>query len=142
MRSSDEPPVNDDTTLYKRKEHSLFFLESVDGRTYLRFTRWAVILIIGLTVVSIVSILVIFLMSSQQSATEPGNVNVTVPSRLPSPSNKPILRQPAPQSQPPKVAKPSHGIPATPNTPQLNKNSNGQTVPRQAPQSLRSESPP
>lgn len=142
MRPSEHHTVNKLKTPDHRRHYSLFFFETVDGRTYLRFTRWAVILIIGLTVISIVSILVIFLMSSQQSATEPVNVNVTVPSRLPSPSNKPILRQPAPQPQPPKVAQPGYSIPASPNTPQLNKNFNGQTAPRKAPESLPSESPP
>jgi hypothetical protein len=98
-----------------------------------------------LTVISIVSILVIFLMSSQQMASEPVNINVSVP--LPSPylPNKPILKRPPPAPRLPTAAQPVHSMPTPSNTPPLKKNSNGQTNTKQTPQSPRSstsESPP
>jgi multisubunit Na+/H+ antiporter MnhC subunit len=127
----------------QRRNLGLFYFETIAGRTYLRFTRSAIILILGLTAISVGSILVIFVMSSQQSATEPVNVNVTTPTQAPpSLSNKHILRQPLPQSQPPKVAQPVYSMPTPLNTQPLNKNFNSQTILKRTPQTPPSEYPP
>lgn len=142
MRSSDDTPINANKALLNNKEHSLFFFETVNGRSYMRLTRLAVILIVGLTVVSIISILLIFLFSSQPSTSKPVNVNVSVPSPSPYVPKKPILRPPPPQPQPPKVAQPVYSMPTPSNTPLLYKNYNGQAIPKLNPQSPPSESPP
>jgi hypothetical protein len=75
-------------------------------------------------------------------ASEPVNVNVSVPTRPVVPSDKPILKRPPPAPRLPTVAQPVHSIPPPSNTPVPNKNSNGQIIPRQTPQSPTSESPP
>jgi hypothetical protein len=145
MRST-EPTSSEDSRPPKYQHRmELFYFDQVGSRYVLRFTRMAVLLIIGLTVVSIVSILVIFLVSSQQMASEPVNVNVSVPTLPTSPTDKPILKPPPPAPRLPKVAQPVYSTPAPSNTPALNKNSNGQTIPKQTPQSplpTTSESPP
>lgn len=141
MLPSEHPSVNEHKMHRQKRRHSLVFFETVDeGRTYLRFTRLAVILIVGLIVVSIVLILVLFLLNSQQIASEPVNVNVSVPTPSPYLSNKPILRPPPPAPQPPKVEQPVYSMPTPPHTQPLENNFNWQKVPRETPQN--SPSPP
>jgi hypothetical protein len=63
MRSDEQSKQNESQHLHPRRKLELFFFENVGGgRTYIRFTRLAVILIIGLTVVSLASILIIFML--------------------------------------------------------------------------------
>src|SRR5438132_18589 len=116
MRAYEPDKHTDNQPSHLNKRLKLLFYETESGRTCLRFTRWAVILILGLTVVSIISILVIFLLRSQPSASEPVNVNVSLPSPSPYLSNKPILSPPPPQPQPPKVAQPVYSMPTPSNT--------------------------
>jgi hypothetical protein len=137
-----EEQFTDDSGQPRHRKFELFYFEKVGTRYQLRFTRLAVLLIIGLTVVSIVSILVIFLISSQQMASESVNVNVSVPTRTVAPSDKPILKPPPPAPRLPKVAQPVYRTPTPSSTPPPAKNSNGQTIPKQTPQSSPSESPP
>lgn len=145
MLPPEYPSVNEHKTHGQKRRYSLVFFETVDeGRTYLRFTRLAVILIVGLIVVSIVSILVLFLLNSKQLASEPVNVNVRMPSPTPYLSNKPILRPPPPAPQPPKVEQPVYSMPTPPYTQPPGKNFNGQAT-RETPQTSPSpplESPP
>jgi hypothetical protein len=141
MLPPEQPSVNEHKTHGQKRRRSLVFFETVDeGRTHLRFTSLAVILIVGLIVVSIGSILVLFLLNSQQITSEPVNVNVSVPSPSPYLSNKPILRPPPPAPQPPKVEQPVYSMPTPPNTQPPEDNFNGQKVPRETPQN--SPSPP
>lgn len=140
-----EEQFTDDGSQRRHRKFELFYFEKVGTRYQLRFTCLAVILIIGLTTISIVSILVIFLMSSQQMVSEPVNVNVRVPTQPIAPTDQPILKPPPPAPRLPTVAQPVYSTPTPSNTPTLDKNANEQTVPRQTPQtpqSTPSESPP
>jgi hypothetical protein len=143
MRSDEQSRQNESQALHPRRKFELFFFENVGGgRTYIRFTRLAVILIIGLTVVSLASILIIFMLRSQPSDAAPVNVNISVPPATPYSANTPIIRQPPPQSPPPIIKQPKYSMPVSP-TPQMPSNSaNEQIAPRQTPQSSPSESPP
>lgn len=142
MRSGKSHENDDNEPSHSGRKFELFFFETAGGRTHLRFTRLAVLLIFGLTVASIVAILMIFLISSQQMVSEPINVNVSVPTRTVAPSDKPILKPPPPAPRLPTASQPVYSMPTPSNTPVPNKNSNRQIIPRQTPQSPTSESPP
>jgi hypothetical protein len=126
----DEQSTPDDSHL-SRQKFELFYFERVGSRSYLHFTRSAVILVIALTVVSVISLLFLFLRGSRQSLTEPVNVNVSVPSSTPYRSDKPIIQKPPPQPTPPKVGKqptPNMHVPSMSPTPA--KNVNEQLTPK------------
>lgn len=140
MRSDEQS--NPDDSQMPRRRFELFYFERVGSRSYLRFTRLTVILIIGLTVVSLGSILVLFLISAKPGDSSPVNVNIAVPSQSPFSPDKPIIRQPPPAPLPPKVAnQPKYSIPAR-STPTINHNVNEQSVPKRMPQARPSEAPP
>lgn len=78
MRPDEQSTLNDDHPPRPRRKFDLIFFETVsEGRTYLCFTRLAVILIVGLTVVSLATLLIFFSFRYQSNASEP--VNVTIP---------------------------------------------------------------
>jgi predicted permease len=97
-----------------RRKFELFYFEMVGSRSYLRFTRLTVFLIIGLMVVSLGLILGLFLLRSQPSDAVLVNVNITVPPATPYSSNTPIIRQPPPQSPPPGIKQPKYSMPVSP----------------------------
>src|ERR1043165_1015315 len=87
------------------RNFDLVYFERVGERTTLRFTRLAVALILGLTLISVVAILAIFLIRSRPDGLGNVNVNIAAPAVSPYSTNKPIIRQPPPQSSPPKIVK-------------------------------------
>jgi hypothetical protein len=116
----------------------LFFYEQVGSRYYLRFTRFALVLIVGLTFLSIIMIFVLFLLSDNHDATKDVNVNLTI---LPSPSpylpEYTLIRQAPPPALPPKVAKqPDHKMPAPPRPVVINSNTHERPRPEQTPTPL------
>jgi len=106
--------------------------------------RLVLILIIGLTVISIVAMLAIFFLSGKSDAAKDAakevNVNITTPSATPFSTNAPVIRQAPPPSPAKPVKQPSIPAPPTIGTP--GGDTNEQSVPKQTPQPLPSESPP
>lgn len=102
--------------------------------------RLVLVLIVGLTMISIAAMLAIFFLSGKNDAAKEVNVNVTTPPATPFSPNTPIIRQ-APLPSPAKpVKQPSMPAPPAVRTP--GSNTNEQTAPKQTPQPLPSESPP
>jgi hypothetical protein len=92
----------------------LFYFEQVGSRTYLRFTRLTLFLVVGLTVLSILLLFALFL-SKGRGRPEDIDVNVVAPTATPYDYNKPTLRQAPPGPTPPKVIKPlGAGVPPSP----------------------------
>lgn len=84
----------------------LFYFEQVgSSRTYLRFTRLALFLIVGLTILSILLLFALFL-SRARGRSEDVDVNVVAPTATPQDYNKPVLQRVAPGPTPPKVRQP------------------------------------
>jgi hypothetical protein len=103
----------------------LFYYERRGDRYYLRLTPLAVILIAGLTVISIAAVLVIFVLRGSRGASENVNVNVIMPSVSPFSANKPIIKQAPPPPSPSKVNRPQPVAVPTPLLPQTpDKNAN------------------
>lgn len=102
-----------------RSRHSggkfeLFYFERVGSRTYLRFTRLTIFLIVGLTILSILLLFALFL-SNRRGRPEDIDINVVVPTATPQDYTKPVLQPTAPGPTPPKVIKqPGVGVPASP----------------------------
>jgi multisubunit Na+/H+ antiporter MnhC subunit len=94
---SDNPPTSKGSKSQKRGiSFDLFYFEQVGARQYLRFTRLTLMIILGLTIISIGMMLVFFTLSSQSNDTSDINVNITSPSHSPT---QPIIIQ-----QPPKLS--------------------------------------
>jgi hypothetical protein len=93
----------------------LFYFEKIgSSRTYLRFTRLTLFLIVGLIVLSILLLFALFL-SKGRGCPEDIDVNVVAPTATPYDYNKPVLRRATPGPTPPKVIKqPSAGVPPSP----------------------------
>jgi hypothetical protein len=87
-----------------KRRYELFFLESVNGRTHLRFTRLAVALILALTVIPVAAILILFLSRSDVVDTK---VDVTI-RPLPSSASTdgPIIKQSPPRKPTPRLRQP------------------------------------
>jgi hypothetical protein len=141
MQPHEEQSLNKSKSSNRRRNLEFFYFEKIGSRYVLRFTWLTVILVIGLTVVSLVLILIIFLFRSQSIANEPVNVNIPRASPSPSLLDEPIIRQVPLQPPPPRVVKqPGYNVPA-PRTPTPDKNINEQVVPRQTPQPQTSKPP-
>ena len=99
----DEQPFGDDHQRPRRgRSLDLFFWQEEGGRYYLRFTGLGALLILGLTLVSLVAIVVLYVFYSQQ-IDEPTNVKIRLP-ESPTTIGTPIIRQQtAPQKQPPRA---------------------------------------
>ena len=108
------------------------------------FIRLVLILIIGLTLISIVAMLAIFFLSGKSDAAKDAakevNVNITTSPATPFSSTTPIIRQAPPPSPAKPVKQPS--LPAPPAVGTPGSNTNELSVPKQTPQPLPSESPP
>jgi type IV secretory pathway VirB10-like protein len=106
--------------------------------------RLVLILIVGLTAISIVAMLAIFFLSGKSDAAKDAakevNVNITTPPATPFSPNTPVIRQAPPPSPAKPVKQPS--MPAPPAMATPCNNTNEQSVPKQTPQPLPSESPP
>jgi hypothetical protein len=121
---------------HSSKKLELFFFETVGNRSYLRFTKLAVILILCLTLISLVGIFTLFLYNRASSSSEQINVNVrAIPSPTATPFRNVIIQAPPPQSPPPKMRMqpllPAPTLPATPL--ESDRNMNEQPVPGQTP---------
>jgi hypothetical protein len=78
----------------------LFYFEQVGARSYLRFTRLALLLVVGLTVVSAAMLFALFLWNIDDKP-EDINLNITVPPAARRDYGKPfILPAPLPSSPP------------------------------------------
>lgn len=145
---SDEQQTHEESigTEQPHSKLALFFYERKGSRYYLRFTRLAVILIVGLTAVSLVAILIMFLINSRHDASEELNINIVTPSPSPRSPNNPVIKQ-APASAPlPQVYRPSQSnMPASPALspiPGTGDNDNEQVAPQQTPSPQPSTPPP
>jgi hypothetical protein len=137
MRPDEQYNHSDSQQPHSPKKLELFFFETVGNRSYLRFTKLAVILILCLTLISLVGIFTLFVYNHASSSSEQINVNVrTIPSPSATPFRNVIIQAPPPQSTPPKIRmQPLLPTPAIPVTPlESDRNMNEQSVPRQTPQ--------
>jgi hypothetical protein len=89
----------------QRRGFELFYFEQIGSRTYLRFTRLTLFLIVGLTVLSVLLLFALFL-SNRRGGREDVDINVVAPTATPQDYNKPVLQRAAPGPTPPKVRKP------------------------------------
>jgi hypothetical protein len=115
----------------------LFFYEQIGTRSYLRFTRLALVLIVCLTVIPMVAIFALFLTQSHANV-DNVNVNIRVaprePGNYPQQLIQPVL--PAAMSTPPKAGRsPRVGERArqTPAAPALNANTPSTPSPTPSP---------
>lgn len=115
MRPDDQQDPAERGRASRAGRFQLFYFEQVGGsRTYLRFTRLTVFLIVGLTVLAILLLFALFL-SNRRDRPEDIDVNVIAPTATPYDYNKPVLRQAPPGPTPPKVIKPpGAGVPPSP----------------------------
>ena len=126
-----------------RTNFDLVYFERVGERTTLRFTHLAVVLILGLTLISVVAILAIFLIRSRPNDLGNVNVNIAAPALSPYSTNKPIIRQLPPQSSPPKVGKqPAYSTPVPLSSPIPDQDGDEQLTARPPARPSPSESPP
>jgi hypothetical protein len=126
-----------------RRNFDLVYFERVGERTTLRFTRLAVALILGLTLISVVAILAIFLTRSRPDGLGNVNVNIAAPAVSPYSTNKPIIQRPPPQSSPPKVGKqPAYSTTLPPSSPTPNQDNKEKLTARPPARTSSSESPP
>src|SRR5438105_14665129 len=96
------------------------------------FIRLALILIAGLTLISIVAMLASYFLSGKNDAAKEVNVNITTPSATPFSPNTPVIRQAPPLSPAKPVKQPSMPPPPTVATP--GSNTNQRSTSKQTPQ--------
>jgi cellobiose-specific phosphotransferase system component IIC len=89
-----------DTEQIQHGKFNLLVIEQVGSRRYLRSTRLALMLIVGLMFISIIMIIVHFLLQGNPMKTTNTDVNITVPS---SNAQSPDIRPAAPAPSPPAV---------------------------------------
>ena len=132
MRPPDHHDVSGDEPQIRRRDYSLFFFQTEGSRTYFRFTRLGVILIVLLTVIPLVALFVLLLASSRSPASNV-NANVRVlPAATPFTPDKPIIQKAPPLRTPPKVGKqPGYGMPAPSGIPTPGKDFDVQPTPKQ-----------
>jgi hypothetical protein len=145
----EEPITQEESRTPKRyPKLEFFYFEQVGSRYVLRLTWLTVILIIGITVISLAMIFAFFLVSNQgqRDSLKNVNVNVSVPSSTPY-SQAPIIKQ-APAANPPQITKqpkriiPDNRMPTPSSSPLPNRNTNKPLVPKPTPHLQPSESPP
>jgi hypothetical protein len=94
--SDNKPPV-------RSRDYSFFYFqhEGESGRSYLRFTRLGVTLILLIIVVPLILILIFFLISSSRIENMNTNVHIPVQTSTPYSDNRPlIIQQPTSLPQP------------------------------------------
>lgn len=113
MRQNEQYTHNDSQPPQPRRRLELVFFEKIGNRSYIRFTRFAVILILCLVLIPILMIFAIYLYSS--ASINSGQVNANVPltvrpdaiplpsikQALPLPPQPKIRRQPLPPAPTP-----------------------------------------
>lgn len=137
---SDEQHTYNNQSRRPNKRFELFFFETVGNRSYLRFTRLAVVLILCFTVIPIAAILTLFLYNQASINSEEINVNVrSAPRTNATPLRNVIIQTPTPQPVP-KVHRqplqPAPSLPALP--PEYSKNTNGDAPHSTSPPSIKS----
>jgi hypothetical protein len=114
-------------------DFSLFYFERKGERTYLRFTRLGVALILVLTVVPLLALSLLVLTRSRVPAPDV-NANVRVlPAATPSSSpGKPVIQKAPPLRPPPKTGKqPGYSMPVPSASPTPGENSDERLIPKQ-----------
>jgi hypothetical protein len=143
MRPREDQSPNGSKSSDLRRNIKQFFFETVGGRTYLRFMRLVVILIIGLTVISLASIIILFMLRSQPDNSVPVNVNIIPQPSTPYTPDNPIIRKVPSRSSPPKVdQQPKHRTSVPPPPLMPDNKGNEQSTPKPPSRSSPSESPP
>src|SRR5205085_9214200 len=94
MQPNEKNTSEDDRPPKRGINLELFFFEQVGSRSYLRFTKLALYLILFMTLVAIAMLLALFVLNRNQKPEEI-NLNITVPTPVPTNPNKTLL-QPAP----------------------------------------------
>src|SRR5205085_2689633 len=105
-----------------RGRYNLFYFEQVGSRSYLRFTRLGLILILLFTVLPVIAILSLFLINR---STPSPDVDVTIkPRPADNTSMYPAIKQPPPPTTPKAVRQPASKQPSPPAfaTPSANSN--------------------
>ena len=121
--------INNAMRQRQNRGFSMFYWEQDGNRYYLRFTPLAVLLVIGLTIVSLAAILIMFSVRSQHSASKETNVNIITTAPSPYSPDKPLIQQAPPQT-PPSVRKPPVvTMPSPPTPPKTSNNANEQLTP-------------
>jgi type IV secretory pathway VirB10-like protein len=108
MQSNQQSTSKEDNWQKRGINLELFYYEQVGSRYYLRFTRLALVIILGLTIISLVMILAVFLLSDHLSDSKEVNVNITVPKSSSPPTQ--IIIPPTPTQPAPKTNKQSRVI--------------------------------
>lgn len=140
MQSDEQHTYNNNQSRRPNKRFELFFFETVGNRSYLRFTRLAVVLILCFTVIPIAAILTLFLYNQASINSEQINVNVrSTASPGATPLQNVILQAPTPQPVPKVHRQPlqlAQSPPALP--PEYSKNMNGEAPHSPSPLSKKS----
>ena len=125
MRSDEQFVNRNNAPHHISRKFEFFYYERVGSRYYLRFTGLTLLLIVGLTVVSIVMLLTLFFLSDHSNTSKEVNVNITVPKSSPYPLS-PVITQPPPPSQPKAIKLPSDSVtkPSPPTLPKANEMTN------------------
>ena len=133
MRPEERFTHKDNQPYRPRRRLELFFFEIEGNRSYLRFTRLAVILILCFTVIPIAAILTLFLYNQASINSEQINVNVrSTASPDVTPLRNVIIQTPTPQPLPKVRQSPLLPPPALPS--ESIRNMNKQIAPSQTPQ--------
>jgi hypothetical protein len=117
MKPTDQFNDNDNQPSQRRGNLELFFVERIGNRSFLRFTRLGVILILCFTVLPLIAIFTIFLFQSNPSSLEQINANVPMTERPQINLNQNITKQVPPLPSPPKVR--MQPLPPAPTPPAL-----------------------
>lgn len=109
MHPQEEQSLDHSRSLKPRRNYDLYFIDHIGARSYLRFTRLGVIVILLLTIVPLVVILLLFITREPIGKI---NVNITAPPATPFDPNKPVIKPVPPRS--PTIFKPTRqpNIPA------------------------------
>jgi hypothetical protein len=103
MKPNDQFTSNDNQPSQRHGNLELFFVERIGNRSFLRFTRLGVILILCFTVLPLIAIFTIFLFRSASINSEPVNANVPMTERPQLILNQNLIKQVPPLPSPPKV---------------------------------------
>lgn len=94
-------------------DFSLFYFERKGERTYLRFTRLGVALILLLTIVPLAVLFIFLLVNSRATPASDVNTNIRVLPASPPLVDKPVIKKAPPLRTPPKAGKqPAYSAPA------------------------------
>jgi hypothetical protein len=100
--SPDERNIPEGSNRRHRGRFDLFYFEQVGPRSYLRFTRLALFLILCLIIVPMAALLALFAWNRRDRPKDV-DVNITVPTPKPHDYSKPIIQPTTPAPAPPRV---------------------------------------